>query len=392
MSVYDYAPTIATAEISPLVRLISQSFNAAVADEQLYVQCVGLENFRGVRAAEQLIGSLALYPMAQWFGGQPVPMSGVAAVCIAPEHRGTGAAATMLTGTLQGLYQTGTPIATLYASTQRLYRKVGFEQAGTYCRLTVPTKTLTFRDRDLPMSPIDLANWQGLQPLYQQQAQQTNGNLDRHPAIWDRIVDPPHLTMYGYLIGPSEAPEGYVIFHQESGSKSQGNSLRVRDWAALTSAAYQRLWTFFADHRSLVSQIFCYGPLTHPLMALLPEQTATIDYLSRWLMRIVHVPKALSLRGYPAGLETELHLQVTDALIPENEGNWILQVAQGAGQVMAGGRGDLQVSIRGLAPLYTGLLTPQVLQSLGFLQGTPEALAIASLLFSGPEPWMPDHF
>lgn len=48
--------------------------------------------------------------------------------------------------------------------------------------------------------------------------------------------------------------------------------------------------------------------------------------------------------------------------------------------------------IRGLVPLYTGLQTPYQLQSAGHLDATPAALASAAQLFSGPEPWMSDHF
>ncbi|MDX2097433.1 MAG: GNAT family N-acetyltransferase [Leptolyngbyaceae cyanobacterium bins.59] len=385
-----YLPTISSSEVPRLVQLITQAFNAPIADEQLYVERVGLENFRGLQRGEQLVGALAVYPMGQWFGGQCLPIAGLAAVCVAPEHRGTGVAREMLTQTLRSFYHQGIPLATLYASTQRLYRGVGFEQAGTFCRLSVPTIALTQQSRELPISLLETTDWRVLYSLYQQQAIVCNGNLERHEAIWDRIVDPPDTKVFVYLLGSDSAPEGYVVFRQEN---NQGKyDLRVRDWVALTPKAHRSLWTFFADHRSMVDRVHWFGPLLNPTVALLEEHRYQIEHLERWLVRVVQVPKALALRGYPLGVEAELHLAIDDPLIPENSGRWQLQVSQGQGQVIPGGRGDVQMSIRGLAPLFTGLITPQILQRLGFLEGTPEGLGTAAQLFAGPEPWMADHF
>jgi predicted acetyltransferase len=50
------------------------------------------------------------------------------------------------------------------------------------------------------------------------------------------------------------------------------------------------------------------------------------------------------------------------------------------------------LDIRGLAPLYSGLFSAQQLASLGYLEGSEEVLAIATPLFAGPCPWMPDFF
>ncbi|MCT7967549.1 sterol carrier protein domain-containing protein [Laspinema sp. D1] len=76
----------------------------------------------------------------------------------------------------------------------------------------------------------------------------------------------------------------------------------------------------------------------------------------------------------------------------ENNGKFILTVSNGRGEVTPGGRGDLHLDIRGLAPLYTGLFTPHQLYLNGHLQGTPTALSVATQLFSGPHPWMADMF
>ena len=109
-------------------------------------------------------------------------------------------------------------------------------------------------------------------------------------------------------------------------------------------------------------------------------------------MRILDVKEALARRGWPTGVEAELHLDVRDELLRENHGRWVLAIGGGAAEVRAGGRGELACDVRGLAPLYTGMLPPRALAALGWIEGSEAALATAGRAFAGPEPWMPDMF
>ena len=335
------------------------------------------------------MGGLAIYRMGQWFGGQSVPIAGIAAVGVAPEHRGVGVAAELMGRLLKELQTDGVALSTLYASTQRFYRKVGYEPAGTACRFSVATHSL-IPGRHLPIRPVDPTDHELFHDLYRQRAQRTSGNLDRHQIIWQHILQPANEVVYAYLIGPEDKPEGYVVFSQQPGTR--GYHLQVRDLVTLTSSAGHSLWAFFADHRSLAQDVHWPGPLVEPMLSLLAEQTYQVVHLERWLLRIVDVPKALMLRGYPPGVEAELHLQVRDNLLAENNGRFVLAVSNRSGQVSRGGRGELRLDVQGLSPLYTGLLTPHQLQSIGQVEATDIALSVAAQLFSGPEPWMPDHF
>jgi predicted acetyltransferase len=168
--------------------------------------------------------------------------------------------------------------------------------------------------------------------------------------------------------------------------------LVVRDWAILTTAAAKSFWAFLAKHRSQIDKVQWRGSTVESLSLLLPEQTLDPEFVERWLLRIVNVEKALSARGYPPGIESELHLEVQDRLLEANQGKFILSVANGRGEVTRGGRGEMKLDVRGLAPLYTGLFTPQQLQQSGYLQATETAIATATLLFSSSSPWMPDLF
>lgn len=391
---FDYGLISNPEEAQRLGQILYQSFNSN--DWPYYSNIIGQENFRVIRRAGEIAGGLAILQMGQWYGAQSIPMAGIASVAVLPEHRGTGIAVELLTHTLKELYAKGIPLSTLYAATQRPYRKVGYEQAGICCHFELPSESIRLdvgkmsgQDiRRLPIQPISLHS-DVFSDVYQQWAVKNNGNLDRNQSMWRLLVESPNdEAIYAYLIGSELQPEGYVIFKQ----RSEDGNIEIRDWVVLTPGALRRLWTFLADHRSQVNQVLWCSSAHDPLLLLLAEQSDRIKHLARWMLRIVDVPKALEMRGYPVGIEAELHLDVRDNLLFENNGRFILTVSGRRGKVTQGGTGELQLDVRGLAPLYTGLFTPYQLKFTGQLEATDAALSVATQLFTGSEPWMSDRF
>jgi predicted acetyltransferase len=379
--------------------IVRQCFGSSIKDWEDYFNSLGAENWRLLRQGERVIAGLALYHMGQWYGGQVVPMAGIAAVGVAPEYRGQGVARELLSRTLEELHRQGVPISALYPATQILYRKVGYEQAGSYCRWELPIASIQGKERDKPIIKLDTDDYSFFERIYNQQASINNGNLARHRAIWENAMpngkapanaSSPEKTTYLYLVGSQDEPEGYIIFNQHRDKKE--TIIEIKDWVMLTAAAAKRIWTFIADMRSQVDIIAWRGSPFNPYMLFLPEQTAKIAWMKIWMVRIVDVVLALEKRGYPCGLNAELHLQVQDELIAANNGNFCLKVSQGRGKVSRGGKGDFKIGIRGLASLYTSFLNPDRLQLIHYLEASKDALETATLLFSGSSPWMADFF
>jgi predicted acetyltransferase len=388
---FEYSTFCDAQEAEQFIEIASQCFGGSSDDEQRYLDLIGRENFRVVRRFRKMIGGLAIYHMGQWFGGQSVPMAGIAAVGIAPEYRGSGAAYELLKQTLVELNSLGVPISSLFPATQVLYRKLGYEQGGSRCLWELPTETISLQDRDLEMRSVNPSKYKIFKHIYRQQAQYNNGNLDRDRAIWEQIIESSvDKTIYAYLIGSESKPEGYIIYGQSRSNKDF--IIKVYDWAALTTSATRRLWTFFADHRSQISKIQWHGSSIEEKTLLLTEQTAKAIEQEYWMLRIVDVVGALSKRGYPKSIDTELHLEIRDELLTTNNGKFCLKVANGHSEVTSGGKGKFKVDIKGLASLYTGFYTPQQLKSMGYLDATEKDLEIAQILFSGSMPWMPDFF
>ncbi len=387
---FEYSTLAHPQDIQQLASILEQCYLMSSGDSEIYINRIGTENFRFIRV-EQVIGGLAILAMGQWWGGQRVPMTGIAAVGIAPEYRGSGAAIALMQHTLKELHTQEVPISVLYPATQRLYRKAGYEQGGSLCSWEIPTESIQVREQPLPLQPIIPINHQVFHHLYQQQAKLTHGYLDRNLAIWQGLIQPNNQeTVYGYLIGDRDKPQGYIIFSQHSTQDSA--ILRVRDWVILTDAAAQTFWSFVANHRSQIKQVRWKSSVIDSLTLQLPEQTAKISHNERWMLRIIDLVKALELRGYPLGIQAELHLEVKDDLLADNNGKFILSVANGRGEVTKGGKGELQLDIRGLAPLYTSLFTPYQLQLAGKLDATETALLAATQIFAGVSPWMINFF
>ena len=112
------------------------------------------------------------------------------------------------------------------------------------------------------------------------------------------------------------------------------------------------------------------------------------------MVRILDLPSALIARGYPDEIEQELTIEVTDDLLPANNGRFHLRLAEGTMQVERGSiaTAGLKMDVRGLVPLYTSLFDARTLAMLGWIEGDERALRAADRIFSGPEPWMADGF
>ncbi len=398
MSSFEYDKIADSEDAEKLKQILTQCFIGSSEEEEKYFQIVGLENFRIIRQNGEIAGGLAIIPFSQWWGGECIQMAGIAAVGIAPEYRGSGAALALMQNTIREIHTRGVSISALFPAVQKLYRKVGYEQAGSFCNWEVKTECIHVQKQLLPITAID-SNSEVLRELYPKQALLNNGNLGRNPFIWGNIFQNKGLQpVYTYLIGASDNPQGYVVFTQKR--TDIDSFIQILDWVVLTPAAAQSFWAFLAGMRSQINTVRWRGGLIDPMTLVLPEQTAKLKSSIRWMLRIVDVVKALEKRGYPQNLQAELHLEIEDDLIETNNGKYIVSVANGGCEVIKGGKGELKLDIRDLAPLYTGLYSASQLQLMGRLKVNDNtntntktiAIATASQIFAGISPWMADFF
>ncbi len=388
-SQFEYSTVSNSEDVPRFGKILEQCFLGNPGEEEAWLKRMGVENVRVIRQEKEVVGGLVVIPMGQWWGGESVAMTGIAGVGIAPESRGSGAALSLMQQAVKELYVNDVPISVLYPATQRLYRKVGYEQGGSLCSWEIPAQSIQIREQPLPIKSVAIDS-DIFYELYSKQAKNINGYLNRNQTIWNRIMKPDKKDVfYGYIIGSIEKPEGYIIFSQNRIENDK--ILIVFDWVTLTNAAAQSFWSFLSNHRSQIDKIRWRGSAIDNLTLILPEQTAKNRFIERWMLRVINVEKALSARGYPSGIESELHLEIEDDLIAENNGKFILSIANGRGNIVKGGKGELKLDIRGLGLLYTGLFSPQQLQLAG-IDATDAVISTATQIFAGTSPWMMDFF
>ncbi len=407
-----YGPLADAREEAQVRDILTQCFNFPLARWDAYAATVGLENFRRVVRERKVVAALGVLGAGQWFGGRSVPTTGIAAVGVPPEERGSGAAFQLMVEVLKEQRRGGIPLSTLYPATQRLYRKAGYQTAGVLCRHAVPGRSIGRFERELPARPVPVSEYPKLAAIYTERARATSGNLDRSAPFWAR-VHRPNEQPFTYAFGD----EGYIVFLQES--RESGYDIMVRDLVASTPRAARSIWAFLSDHSSLAREITWFGPANDPLLALLPEQDTRIAMIERWFLRLADIAQALRLRGYPAAARVLFRLTVTDEVLPENTGSYRVEVADGSAVVTGpdpasepAARSDpaarsarsvrpdpaadsvpeIRLTVRSLAPLYTGYMKARDLAGIGWLEGDAAAIDAADVCFAGPEPWMAEGF
>jgi predicted acetyltransferase len=109
---------------------------------------------------------------------------------------------------------------------------------------------------------------------------------------------------------------------------------------------------------------------------------------------------ALQQRGWPAGLDAKLTLDVKDETLPANTGRWLLTIAGGKAGVRKLDRGiesrsaAINCDIGALATLYAGFQSAQQLALVGRVEGSLDSLELASSLFASTRgvPMLTDMF
>lgn len=379
-------------DLDAVVRIASEAFGSPADLLPRYFDQVGRENLRILKHHDRVVACLALIPSGHFFGGRSVPAVGVALVATAAHTRGAGHATTLLHAMLREQRAAGRAVSSLYPATVRLYRRAGYELAGIACEAELPVPSIDCRSRALPIRPLADADQPAVRSLHRAWAASHPGALDRSEFHWKRVAVFRGEKTRGYVAERNGSIEGYLFLRDVSTAVPWAPELVIQDIAYSTPDAAAALLTFIADHRTTRRHVrFRTGP-TEPLLMLLGEIPYKLAHKLPWMLRILDVPAALAARGYADGLHAELHLDVRDESLPEAAGRFVLRVANGRGGVEPGGRGELVTDARGLAPLYTGHLSPADLLLAGALSATQSALAAATSIFAGPQPWIRDEF
>ncbi len=381
-----------SADFLEFSEMIADCFNMEGEKCKDWISRCDKELWRTLKSSEgDLLGGLLRIPMAQWYHGRAVSMTGLAGVGISASGRGLRAGQTLMKETLQEFYNEGVALSALYGSTTSFYRRCGYERAGSYFQVELPLRGLDNRGGPLEVRPLTAESEKIAEKL---QADSARGQacLLRGPYLWKRIRGPRGKTAQGFGFYRGEELEGYTYLIKDSAGFSD-NSLEATDLLLTTPDAVSTFLGFLAGHRAFfVTATLPSAASSEILMSFNEPWQFKVRLHEHWLLRIVNVKKALEERGYQRGAAGELHLAIEDPWFPDNNAFFMLEVQNGRGKVTPGGRGDLKLDIGSLAALYTGFLTAEKLALTGRTGGPSETLELATHLFGGAAPELLDFF
>lgn len=348
---------------------------------------------RMARRGGEVLARSRIIPMGQWFGGRVVPMAGIGGVAVAAEHRSGGVGTALAGDFIQTAYQHGFAISTLFPASVPLYRKVGYDWAGTSHHYEIPiAATAAPRRSD---EGIRVRAWTGgdgaLRPLYDREAARTNGQLQRPPTFWEGVLDAGGHRVHAWVAERDGVPLAYLAFTQ-AGKYDGDRYIDVTDFVSTDRAATRALWAFIAGHSGTVSAVRMWGAAADHRLNDLPHRGWRTPVTEPWMTRILDLPAAFVARGYPDGVSAEIHLDYRDELLPGNDGRWLIRIGDGRATAERGGDGRVRATPRGLAPIYTGYLSATLTADRDLLSGPDDDLRTLDTVLAGPLPWMADSF
>jgi len=387
-------------DLEALAPIVGWAFGGGTGRALDWLRGSGASHVRVACLEGRVSGGLLEIPMGQWFGGKSVPTLGLAGVAIAPEARGQGLALSLLRATLREARARGVALSTLYPSTFSLYRKAGYELAGSHCRFTLQLRQLPRSLRQLPVDALGESLQPAIEKVYRDVASQHPGYLDRGPYVWNRVRRPELELARAFGVSGPGGLESYAYL-KVTAPRRLPLELSLSDFVSRTPAGLASMLAFLADHLTTAERATWTGGPCDPRLLGIPERAISAVIEDYWMLRLVDVGAALLARGYPdlgsAGVELALDLQVDDELLPENSRTYALRVEAGTARLEAPAAGSgtvpaVRLSAGALAALYSGFVSPAQLLFTRQLAADARGLGALSSLFSGPAPGLCDFF
>jgi predicted acetyltransferase len=329
-----------------------------------------------------------------WFGGRPVPASGLAGVASSPEWRGGGNAAQLLTRVLAEARARGAAICTLYRAVPGVYRRLGWEDTGVSTWMSYPTLGLSGLrvPKGSSVRPAGADDLPILAELYRRTAAEGNALLERSGPLF---AASPQETLDRYdgitlAEGPDGEIDGYACWQRGTGY-AVGARLSVAEFVARTGAAATTLLANLASWGNALPTMLIWQPVGDRLSWAMPVD-GTHESLHAWMLRIIDAPAAVAARGWRAGVSGSVDLELADDVCPWNAGRWRLTVEDGQGRLEAGGSGAVSLNSRGLALLYAGGVSLAALRRAGLAGGESTSDAFVEAVIGGPTPTLLDTF
>ncbi|MDP4095986.1 GNAT family N-acetyltransferase [Paenibacillus sp. P96] len=350
------------------------------------------EQVWGIFEEEELNAKLTLLPLQVYIHGQQFAMGGIAGVATWPEKRRSGMVSRLLKHSLEQMRANGQTVSFLHPFSFPFYRKFGWDIFIEYKKYMIPVDKFPPKmvvEGTIKRNVRDTAE---LNKMYQEYAKKFNGTLVRDAEWWEnRVLDADTQTAVYYA--EDGTPEGYVLY------KVQKKELSCDEFVYLSKQAHRGLWTYFANHDSMIEKgTFTFIPSNDSLPYLLADPRIQQETIPYFMGRVVDVPAFV--QQYPFQSSTqgiEITLALTDTHAPWNDGVWKLSVTSlGEGCLeplhVSVEEAQLQCDITTLSAMLIGYKRPQELFRWDRITGNAEAAGLLEKVIPSAQTFLMDFF
>jgi predicted acetyltransferase len=343
-------------------------------------------------------------------GGVVAPVAAVTAVTVSPSHRRRGLLTAMMRHQLDDIRTRGTEaIAMLFASEALIYGRFGYGMASADAVLSGQVRELTFRPEvDLGDGSVFETDAETLlndgPAIYDQAIAALPGQMARPRPWWDmwihdndeRRKDTGRIR-FALHHETDGIASGFAVYRPKVqwGDTGQPTSeLHVQEVRATNHRAYARIWRYLLDMDLIRSATYHGAAVDEPLRYLVADQRALRCAVGDGIyVRLVDVPRALTLRRYAAPVDVVL--DVSDEFCPWNTGRFRLRGAPDSAQCdVTTAPADIAISARDLGAIFLGGVSLAALANAGLaVELRPGSVHRTAIAFGWPvAPSVPDHF
>lgn len=405
-------------ELAAFGHVTEQAFNSPwPPEEMLRFDRMVVEPERTLVAfdSDQMVGTTLAFSFGVTVpGGDVVEAAGISGVGVLPTHRRRGILSALMRRQLDDIAAGGEPLAALFASESVIYGRYGYGPAADQY-------SFTFHRGDGALRPLATAGQAAptlrladpkeavaaMKAVYETVRPTRPGMLTRHDGWWEAHVTDPEFMREGsspqrsVIAEDQSGPVGYALYAVKPDWGRDGmpaQVLMLGDLFWTSPAACAALWADMLS-RDLVGEVRTrLRPPDDPIQYMLldPRRARTKVSDGLWV-RIVDLPTALQRRRYACAVDVVI--EVTDRMLPANEGRWRLQ-AGGPGE---GGKptcerttapADVVLPVSALGAAYLGGTRLGGLAAAGQIseQRSEAVTELSTAMWWDPAPWSPMMF
>ncbi|PYY30610.1 GNAT family N-acetyltransferase [Paenibacillus illinoisensis] len=389
---------LTTDDFEACMTLSEYAFQFVLNEEQLEKRReeFASHNVLGVYENGQVGAKLQIIPFQTYIQGRSFAMGGIAGVATWPEYRRKGWVAGLLKFALEEMNRNKQSISFLHPFSFAFYRKYGWETYVEFKNYKLSTDQLPAKKATPGTLRRSNPELSVLKEIYDTYAERYNGTLSRNDSWWENSVYAKKGSQRAVYYDEAGLPQGYVLYEVKE------RKFTIGEMVHLNEEARQGLWTFIANHDSMIDEVTLKAPANDTLAFQLDNPRIQQEVTPYFMARIVSVEQFIS--QYPFASQdspVQIQLEVEDAHAPWNEGVWELNVAMN-GTASIWKKGELtkedqhaqhiRLNIQSLTAVLMGYRRPAEMARIDRIQGSEEDIQALEKAIPVRQTYLMDFF